>query len=627
LFPDFRDTPARQIRDRLVGFASTTGDVDAAQIRAWDASIPPLQREVAEVLARIRAAREFSTLLEYELPLESRRPDVVLLLSSSVAVIELKGKTEPTLADIDQAAAYARDLSCYHAACESVPVTPVLVPTRAKGDLGTRLGVRVVGPDILDHVIGELCDPGVQPISREQFLAADAYRPLPTIVEAARELFETRELRYIKRARAATEPAVQRLTEIVCEAERTRTRRLVLLTGIPGAGKTLVGLQLVHARFLDALAQPRAGRQPTAPAVFLSGNRPLVAVLQYQLRNAGGGGKTFVRHVFDYVKSHTRGRTPSEHVLVFDEAQRAFDATQVDAKHRVEAGLSEPDLFVEFADRIPGWCVVVGLIGSGQEIHVGEEGGLAQWRRAVERSAQRDHWQIHAPGPALVRLESAAVPTCDEPVLNLDLELRQHRARDLHQFVAGVLAAEPARELRALSDRLATETFQLRLTRNLAAAERYLRDRFDGDPLARFGLLASSRDKDLEAFGVPNGYRETSRVHAGPWYSDDGPQSCRALRSCVTEFGAQGLELDAVLLAWGTDLRLVDGRWSTDRARKYKKASQVRDARQLRINAYRVLLTRARDVCIVFVPPMAELDETFNYLRECGFVVVDDPSA
>lgn len=530
----------------------------------------------------IDPASRFSAILEYELPLESRRPDVVLLLAGGVAVIELKGKAVPSLADIDQAAAYARDLSCYHAECENLPVTPVLVPTRAYGDLGSRYGVRIVGPDYVDTVIAQLSRPSSQAVLRERFLSGEAYRPLPTIVEAARELFETRELRYIKRARAATDPAVNRLAAIVCEAAESGTRRLVLVTGIPGAGKTLVGLQLVHSRFLDDLAMPRTGSRPTAPAVFLSGNRPLVAVLQYQLKDAGGGGKIFVRHVFDYVKLHTRGRVPSEHVLVFDEAQRAFDASQVDAKHRQSHGRSEPELFVEFADRIPGWCVVVGLVGGGQEIHVGEEGGLGQWQLAVECSEQSEQWIVHVPPEAADHFTVGNVPCLVEPSLSLDVELRQHRARHLHRFVAGLISAQPAAELADLAEALSSETFHLRVTRDLTTAKQYLHDRFSGDQLARYGLLASSRDKDLQAFDVPNDYQSTSRVHAGPWYSDpEGIRSCRTLRTCATEFGSQGLELDGVLLAWGTDLLLSSGQWSMARARPYRNAKAVKDARQL----------------------------------------------
>jgi hypothetical protein len=150
---------------------------------------------------------------------------------------------------------------------------------------------------------------------------------------------------------------------------------------VPGAGKTLVGLQTVHAKYLDDLAIDRGSGKPTPPAVFLSGNGPLVDVLQYEMRTVGDG-KTFVRGVKDYIKKYSRGNAiPPEHVLVFDEAQRAFDIDKARETQKNEHVLSEPEEFVRFADRIPEWCVVVGLIGSGQEIHVGEEAGLGQWRK------------------------------------------------------------------------------------------------------------------------------------------------------------------------------------------------------------------------------------------------------
>ena len=146
---------------------------------------------------------------------------------------------------------------------------------------------------------------------------------------------------------------------------------------------------------------------------------------------------------------------------------------------------------------------------------------------------------------------------------------------------------------------------------------------------ARFGLVASSRDRDLEAFGVENGYQATKSGRYGPWYGDTeddyGRRSCRHLETCVTEFGAQGLELDATLLAWGTDFVMQEGRWSNANARSYKRGSKVKNPFQLRLNAYRVLLTRARDACVVFVPPLESLDETFDYLRSAGFCFLDRP--
>ena len=169
------------------------------------------------------------------------------------------------------------------------------------------------------------------PITADEFLAKDAYCPLPSLVQAARELFLDGKIRPIHRALAETQPAIDAISDIAHEAARTRTRHLVLVAGVPGSGKTLVGLSAVHNPSLDDLRVERAGGKPPAPAIFLSGNGPLVEVLQYELRSAGGGGKTFVRGVKDYMKQYLgdKGAIPPQHVIVYDEAQRAWDLEQV----------------------------------------------------------------------------------------------------------------------------------------------------------------------------------------------------------------------------------------------------------------------------------------------------------
>jgi hypothetical protein len=630
-FPDFRSAPPARVRERLRGFVE---DASPEQERAWRDAIPPLQAEVDEVLVRDRLAGAYSAILEYELPMEARRPDVVLLVGAGVMVVELKGKRAPSQADLDQASAYARDLRAYHRECHGREVVPVLVPTRARGYQGEDGGVHVAGPDALDALVADLVTRSPRPVlDRARFLDEEAYRPLPTLVAAARELFTRHDLRWVERARAATQPALDEVTRVVHQAARTRSRHLVLLSGVPGAGKTLVGLQTVHARYLDDLAVDRRDGKPAAPAVFLSGNGPLVEVLQYELRDAGGGGRTFVRGVKEYVRRYSRrpSLVPPEHVLVFDEAQRAYDAAMVREKHRDEALDSEPAQFIEFADRIPGWCVVVGLIGSGQEIHLGEEAGVGQWRAAVEGSARRAEWTVHAPPGLAGELRApgrrAGVPLEVRPALNLDAALRFHLARDLHRFVAALLEGEDPAALAPIARRLDGEGYHLRLTRDLDVAKRYLRERYADNRRARFGIVASSRDKELPAFGVPNQFQDTKDVRVGPWYGDDedadGGHSGRRLERVVTEFGAQGLELDAALLAWGTDFARDGGRWSNARARGYRRGAHVRDPFQLRLNAYRVLLTRGREATVAYVPRTAALDETYAYLRAAGFLVMD----
>jgi DUF2075 family protein len=630
LLPDFTVADRKLVLDKLLALVPDAGE---GQRRAWRDAIPLLQQEGRELLAAEGAGPLYGTILEYVMPMEARRPDFLVLADGAVVVVELKGKAQASRADIDQVAAYARDLRCYHRDCADQPVQPLLVPTRMQGRYLDPSGVIVCGPDALDAEIRDLPRRRLPPTPVDRFLDESAYRPLPTLVAAARELLRSGSVRRVTRAAAATEPTVGLLRDIAHEAARTRTRRLVLVTGVPGAGKTLVGLQTVHAHWLDDLVVARADGAPTAPGVFLSGNGPLVEVLQYELTREKADGKTFVRGVKDYVKRYSskRNPVPPEHVLVFDEAQRAWDRAQVAAKHadlHVHAK-SEPELFVEFAERIPEWCVVVGLIGGGQEIHKGEEGGLAQWRDAIARSPRAHEWTVHAPRHVEPLLRLAERTVAVDERLNLTTELRFHLTKDVHAFVADLLGGRPADDLQPRAAALEAAGYHLRITRDLEQAKHYLWERYASEPEKRFGLLASSRDKRLEDdFGVPNSFQATKNVKVGPWYAD--PQehaaghSCRRLVACVTEFGAQGLELDAALVAWGSDfVRAADAdghtTWSIGDARKYKKdAVPVRNPAQLRLNSYRVLLTRGREATVLFVPPRPHWDATWDYLRAAG---------
>lgn len=625
--PTFWGTQPRVVRVRLEGFVS---DVSPQQVRAWDESIPWLQRECREVVHCDGSARVWTAILEYQLPRDLRRPDVIVLENGVVVVLELKGKERPSQADLDQVAAYARDLRCYHAECAERPVHAVLVPTRADATVREIEGVRVVGPGGVHRLLLDCTRTGGgAPISPETFLRHDAYAPLPTLVRAARDLFQRAELPKIKRARAATDPAVARITEIAHEAARTGTRRLVLLTGVPGAGKTLVGLRLVHAGFLDDLAVPRSGAKPASAAVFLSGNAPLVTVLQDALKGAGGGGKTFVQHVHTYVGTYADPRrVPPEHLLVFDEAQRAFDAEQVARKHAkgeaATAGKSEPEHFIEFAERIPGWCVVVGLIGSGQEIHVGEEGGLVQWRRAIEGVFGRERWSVHAPADLEGVFRGSAIRTHWEPSLNLDTEVRYHLASRLHEYVVALLETGDASAARRLSAELHAGGHRLFVTRDLAGAKSYARERYAEAPEARFGLVASARDKILPSYGVDGFVEWPQKLDVAKWFNAPAtdPRSGCGLHLVATEFDVQGLELELAILAWGSDYARRSGRWAVEWFKRPQR--KPKDLFRLRQNVYRVLLTRGRDGTVVFVPPDPWLDETYEFLLACGFRVLRD---
>ncbi|MXY00632.1 MAG: DUF2075 domain-containing protein [Chloroflexi bacterium] len=622
-FPEFGTAPRSEVLSQL---RRAYPESSPQEVDSWRRNVPELQREVSEVVRIQTDAADFTAVMEYELPMESRRADVVLLVGAAVVVLELKGKVAPSDADIDQAHAYSRDLSCYHRDCHSRPVHAVLVPTRMPGPVRTERGVTICPPDLLDGLIADLSDAATpDPLVASRFLDSDAYRPMPSLVRAARELFRHKRPPQLWRAAANTDAAVECVQTIVRQAYQKGTRHLVLVRGAPGSGKTLVGLRLAHSPRPGEYAAEGDGPQ----AIFLSGNGPLVEVLQYVLKPGGGGGKTFVRPIRDYVKRFSRNSkvVPGERLVVFDEAQRAHDRARVADVHKTppQVARSEPEHFIEFAERQPDWSVVVGLIGDGQEIHLGEESGLALWATALRQSPQTKSWRVH--GPQAMAGQFEGLDFSAQPELSLDETIRSHFASRLHEYVARIVAGpeQSGTGMRALAARLEREGHDLRITRDLEKAKRYLRERYADDPEARYGLIASSRDRDLAGFGIPNDWQSTRRVRYGPWYNDreDDPagQSCRHLEEAVTEFGAQGLELDAVLLAWGTDFRIVNGSWSIDRARKYRPSghSTVKDPAALRANAYRVLLTRGRDAHVVFMPPLEELDETMRFLLDSGF--------
>jgi hypothetical protein len=613
----FSRTEPRVVRLRLEQFIA---DASPEQIRAWDQSIPWLQRECRELEVRDATAREYTAILEYELPRDSRRPDVIVLERGCVAVLEIKGALNPSQAALDQVFGYARDLRAYHAACAGESVTPVLLVRGGRRESFERDGVHVVGHEGLGTLLERLSPSAGSVVGVEKFLAADAYAPLPTIVQAARELFHRRDLPTIKRARAATDPALQYISEIAREAARTNTRHLVLLSGVPGSGKTLVGLQLVHAHWLDDLAVPRPNARSASPAIYLSGNGPLVQVLQHALSDAGGGGRTFVQGIKEYVRYHSRqgSPVPPEHLIVFDEAQRAHDAERVAHVHGAPVGMSEPEHLIEFCERIPSWCVLVALIGTGQAIHVGEEGGLSLWQEAICRSSHARSWTVH--GAPIFAESFRGLPGSARwnPALTLDTEIRFHLTPKVHQFVGGLLDELPNRQLHALANELHEGGHRFLLTRDFETARAYLRERYADARFARYGIVASSKDRWLPDFGVDNSFHTTKQLRVGPWYNADpaDPRSCCRLETVATEFSSQGLELDCALLAWGSDLLWAGDRWSIAHARGSRPP--LKDPVAVRKNVYRVLLTRGRDGTVVFLPPDSRMDETAERLVAAG---------
>jgi DUF2075 family protein len=344
-------------------------------------------------------------------------------------------------------------------------------------------------------------------------------------------------------------------------------------------------------------------------STFLSGNGPLVEVLQDALQS-----KVFVRDLHKYVKQYgLTDKVPGEHVVVFDEAQRMWDKTMVNEKHGTPK--SEPDLLISIAERLERWAVFVGLIGEGQEIHAGEEGGMALWNTAIAAGAKQ--WSITCSSRLAATFSNVDVTVND--ALDLTKSLRSRQAEFLHDWVAALLEGDVSRATHAATEVL-SHAFPMYVTRDIAAAKNYVVERYAEKPTARYGILASSKSsRVLAPYGIDSSFPATQRVKIAPWYNQGRghPESGCALTSVVTEFGCQGLELDFPIVAWADDYLWDGKRWNTKPSRsKYA----IEDPFRLRKNVYRVLLTRGRDGVVVFVPPDSNLDATYHILLASGLI-------
>jgi hypothetical protein len=618
----FESASIEEIISALAEFVRTS---TPEQFKAWRSSIPPVQKECGTVASSIPRALKYGIVLEYQLPDSGRRVDAILLIAGAVLVLELKGDGNDSLSYLEQAADYARRLYWFHSMCgeDKVKVHTLVVSYGRRGATMRKDWITLTNVQQLSDTIAIFDEPPpAEPIDVQKFIQPEVCQPAPSLVRAVREYYSRNTLPRIKRIDDITSGAVKRVVDEIHETHSRRRRKLILLSGVPGAGKTFIGMQIAHESFLDDLAEPMAtGGKPTAPAVFLSGNRPLVDVLQYEMRQAGGGGRVFVRGVHEFMKRYSGARSgpPPHHVLIFDEAQRAWDEQQVRHSHKDPTATSEPEAFIEFATKVPGWSVVMGLIGDGQQISYGEEGGIALWAKAVAQGGS--DWDVVGPEQFASVFQRAGVSYVSAPELHLSKSVRFHFATGLSQWAGGIVEDKCASgELSAIAKSLRDEGYQIRVTRSLDTAKKFLWDKYRDQPEARFGLMASARDKSLSStVGVAP--VNTRIFRAGPWYADPetSPSSCRRLNDAITEFSAQGLELDHTLLVWGTDFIRQNGAWNDSRAMKFQRKKAIRNPLQLRRNAYRVLLTRGREGVIICLPSvLSELDETHELLIACG---------
>jgi hypothetical protein len=618
----FLETPENVWRDALRAHRRDLigNQSEPEQEAAWVDSHAVLRDQLTLLVGRRPQASAWPLIFEYELPREGgRRPDLIVLAGTAVVVVEFKRAAVARPEHVDQVAAYARDLESYHGGCREHPVAPLLVLTGDAEISGLVGDVRVVGRALLAKAIAHAADHAEgESVSANDWLRAE-YEPLPTVVEAARAIFRDEPLPDIRRAASAGIPqTMERLRAVVHRARTHGERHLCILTGVPGSGKTLVGLQLVHVP---------VGSDPAERGLFLSRNGPLVRVLQHHLRS-----NLFVQNVTGFHRRYNAETEylPGEHVLVYDEAQRALDAHTVAARRG--GPVSEPEELIGLADRMPDWAVVVAIVGEGQEIHRGEEGGLELWDAAI-RHAQHS-WFVHAEAWH-ARLFTSAHRVFTSDRLDLSTSLRSHRAGDVHRWVNQVLA-RTFLEAKATAATLQAQGFTLYASHDWPRLQAYVRERYAGQPDKRYGIIGSSKAKphtgvtfvrrpgaseakiELQSIVRNESFEDRRAFDVVPWLTDpaDSPKSCCQLLDGAREYDIQGLEVDMPILSWGSDMY-----WSSDGWTSQWPIQGARDSDMLRHNTYRVLMTRGRDGLLIWVPE--RLRHTLPALGHCGMTLLE----
>lgn len=642
--------------DAILGMLSRGGTfaIESTQRDAWLGQITILQTALAGTSGR------GSIYFEYAVPRLGKRIDVLLLLDHVVFVLEFKvGEREFLSSAKDQVWDYAVDLKNFHETTHSKAVAPILIATKAQEQsIAVVTSARddgVLQPIfasanqlrfVFDHVL-QFCNGA--PIDTAVW-ETGGYHPTPTIVEAAMALYNGHGVADISRNDATAinlTRTTSAISEVILAAQQNSHKAICLVTGVPGAGKTLVGLKIAteHTDTSNALH-----------SVFLSGNGPLVAILQEALardkvrREAEAGRKlkkgvaTSEVKLFIQNVHHFRDeclidptRPPVEHVALFDEAQRAWNLEQTAGfmlrkKQRPNFPQSEPEFLISCLDRHQDWAVVVCLVGGGQEINTGEA-GIEEWVNALQRSFP--DWHVHV-SPRLHDSEYGAGRVLEqlrnrpEVHFNADLHLhvpmRSFRSEHVASLVKNLLDLELAAAKEALAS--IGHKYPIVLTRNLVAAKAWLKQQARGSE--RYGMVVSSQAQRLK----PHAIDVKSPMDPIHWFLDgkDDVRSSFYLEDVATEFHVQGLELDWACVVWDADLRHALGGWEhySFVGSKWQRIRKTERQMYLK-NAYRVLLTRARQGMVIVVPEGSDEDPTrphsfydpiFEYLRSIGFPTV-----
>ncbi len=615
----FVNLPKDEIIDQLT---IKYPDYNNSQLTSWKETIDYLHSAFKNVDPNL--LNHWQIIFEYQIPGEGgRRPDLIFLSATHVLIIEIKNKKSFTSSDFEQIRGYTRDIYHYHYQSRCKKVNGLLLLLQGDNKIKIKKNIKIISQKTdLISTLKEYSDIETSvPVDVNSWMQS-RYEPIPSLIIAAKQIF-TDNLNTFERIRNAGIPKViDLLKKLAIESKNNKQHTLILISGVPGSGKTLVGLQFVH-EYSQLISENRA--------VYLSGNGPLITVLRYIL---GDQSKVFIRSLYNYKHYYAQSNRNNfeEHVIVFDEAQRAWDKNQMykstNRPSRFDNIIdkSEPEMLISLAEE-NDWGMIVGLIGDGQEIHTGEEGGIELWYDAISKSNKK--WDVFS-AKKLIDGFSNCNKTSDE-ILVLDKSLRTHYLDNYHKWIKYLLNGDSSNANREACE-LKDKNFYLYITKNVDDAKKFMIDRYNDDGKIydnktyyekTFGMLISSLAKNYRKYNIhPSDIMKQSesadRQKFGQWYykkSNRNNTYCRTFNRVMSEFGSQGLETDAVILCWGDDYYWdnSENKWKLGKIRKNKN---VKDVYKLRLNSYRVLLSRARDGIVVVCK---DLDDTYDYLMECGF--------
>lgn len=650
-------------------------DINRKTTNSWNEEIEVVKNAVAGYAGR------GSVFFEYNIPRMGKRVDVILTIDNVVLVLEFKTfEQKSSYEAIIQVWDYALDLKNFHEGSLNRPIIPILVASNEKNK-NLQLTLESYKDNVYrplvcnDTKLNECINNIINTVhcANDNFndiqWANSGYEPTPTIIEAAVALYEHHTVADITKHGGDIDKASEQLQKIINKCRKKNRKAVCFITGVPGAGKTLIGLN-------TAIDQYNSGEK----AVYLTGNFPLVEVLQEALsrdyvrrekkRVEIEGGKAcskkearskvkafiqMIHHYRDlyiegtevkngeiipiegYFRSHTdKAYVPTEHVAIFDEAQRAWTKDELQRFMKEKKGISdfpysEPEYLISCMDRRKDWGVVVCLVGNGQSINKGEA-GLKEWIESIHR--RYSSWDVYMSEHLMssgeisdddMNLIRPSLISCND--LHLRMSMRSFRSEKVSIFVNQLLNLEKENAKATLKE---LSNYPIVMTRSLETAKKWLKEHARGSE--RYGILASSKGERLKAININVRY-QPDFVH---WFLEDETdiRSSNALEDTLTEFKVQGLEIDWACVAWDADLRLnkQHTKWQHYQLRSGTKWQNINKEinQEYQINAYRVLLTRARQGMVIVVPkgdngvPPDETrrpewyDSIYEYLKDIG---------